>query len=40
VRRERVVTVRGVSRHDVRILRYPAVDSLGAEAVAAEGVSP
>jgi len=24
----------------VRILRYPAVDSLGAEAVAAEGVSP
>lgn len=40
VRRERVVTVRGVSRHEVRILRYPAVDSLGAGAVAAEGVSP
>lgn len=29
VRRERTVTVRGISRTDVRLLRYPAVDSLG-----------
>ncbi len=45
VRRERVVTVRGVSRHDVRLLRYPAVDSLGGAeasggAATESGVSP
>jgi vancomycin resistance protein YoaR len=37
VRRERVVTVRGVSRHEVRTLRYPAVAALGGDG---GGVSP
>lgn len=36
VRRERVVTVRGVSRREVRTLRYPAVAALGGGG----GVSP